>query len=95
MTIEEGFRDIKHGLLFKRLRLSSVDRVVKMLLVGVLAHLFALIIGSQAGCYPQIIQYISIPSKRKKLLSVFRVGLIILHKYLSMKLPLRLVPEAI
>jgi hypothetical protein len=95
MTIEEGFRDIKDGLLFNRLRLSRVDKVAKMLLVGVIAYLFAMIIGSQVERYPEIIQYVSILSKRKKkLLSIFRIGLTILRKYI-VKVPLRLVPEAL
>lgn len=97
MTVEEGFRDIKDGLMFKRLRLSRVDKVGKMLLAGVVAYLFALIIGSQVERYPEIIQYIStLPKskKKKKLLSIFRIGLMILRKYI-VKVPLRLVPEVL
>lgn len=95
MTIEEGFRDMKDGLLFKRLRLSRVDKVGKMLLAGVLAYLFALMIGSQAEQYPEIIQQISTLPKNKKtkLLSIFRIGLMISHKFILVKAPLRLVPE--
>lgn len=75
MTIEEGFQDMKDGLLFKRLRLSRVDKVDKMLLARVLAYLFALMIGSQAEQYPEIIQQISTLPKNKKtkLLSIFRI----------------------
>lgn len=98
MTIEEGFRDIKDGLLFKRLRLSRADKVGKLLLAGVLAYLFALIIGSQAEHYPEIIQFISVLPKKKKaqkLLSIFNVGIIITRKWPSIKLPIDLVPEAL
>ncbi len=96
MTIEEGFRDLKDGLLFKRLRLSTAEKVGKMLLVGVLAYLFVLIIGSQAEQYPAIIQLVSIFSKKsKKLLSIFRLGLIISRKFILTKIPLQLIPEAI
>jgi hypothetical protein len=96
MTIEEGFRDLKDGLMFKRLRLSRADKVGKLLLAGVLAYLFALIIGSQAERHPELIQLISILPKREaaqKLLSIFSVGMIITRKRPSIKLPLRLVPE--
>ena len=96
MTIEEGFRDIKDGLMFKRLRVSRVDKVGKLLLAGVLAYLFALIIGSQAERYPELMQLISVLPKREnaqKLLSVFTVGIVIIRKWPSIKLPLHLTPE--
>jgi len=98
MRIEEGFRDMKDGLLFKRLRLSRADKVGKMLLVGVLVYLFALMVGSQAEKNLELIKVISLLPRRKnakKLLSVFRIGLIIITRCPSLKLPLQLVPEAL
>jgi len=96
MTIEEGFRDLKDGLFFKRLRLSRVDKVGKLLLAGVLVYLFALIIGSQAERYPELLQLISVlPKKAQKLLSIFNTGIIIIRKWPSIKLPIDLVPETL
>ena len=98
MTIEEGFRDLKDGLFFKRLRLSRADKVGKLLLAGVLAYLFALIIGSQAERYPELLQLISVLPKKKKaqkLLSIFNTGIIIIRKWPSIKLPIDLVPETL
>ncbi len=95
MTIEEGFRDLKNGFFFNHLRLSNPEKVGKMLLVGVLAYLFALIMGSNAERMPQLMQLITITTKHhtQKLLSVFRIGLIISTKYQSIKIPLKLVRE--
>ncbi|MEO0127368.1 MAG: transposase, partial [candidate division WOR-3 bacterium] len=96
MLIEESFRDIKDGLLFKRLRLSRADKVGKMLLVGVLVYLFILIIGVQATKYHQLIEEISILPKIKKskrLLSVFRIGLLVAGRCNSIKFLLRLTSE--
>jgi hypothetical protein len=95
MTIEEGFRDLKDGFLFNRLRLTRPDKVGKMLLVGVLAYLFALMAGSNAERMPHLTQFITITAKRrsKKLLSAFRIGLIIITKYQLFKIPLKLVEE--
>lgn len=96
MTIEEGFRDIKDGLMFKRLRVSNAAKVGKMLLAGVLVYLFALIIGSQAERCPELVQCISTLPKRKGskiLLSVFRIGLILIGRCQSINSPLHLVPE--
>jgi len=98
MRIEESFRDIKDGLLFKRLRLSRADKVGKMLLAGVLVYLFALMIGSQAEKHPELIKVISLlprTKNAKKLLSVFRIGLIIITRCPSTNFPLHLVPEAL
>ncbi len=95
MTIEEGFRDLKDGLLFKRLRLSSFKKVAKILLAGVLVYLFVLIIGSYIEQYPEIIQLISILPKRKiKLLSIFRPGLTISRKFILTEIPLQLIQAA-
>jgi len=96
MLIEEGFRDIKDGLLFKRLKLSRADKVGKMLLVGVLVYLFILIVGAQVLKYRQLIEKISIlPKSResKRLLSVFRIGLLVAGRCESIKFLLHLVPE--
>ncbi len=96
MLIEEGFRDIKDGLLFKRLNLSRADKVGKMLLVGVLVYLFILIVGAQAMKHPRLIEEISILPKRresKRLLSVFRIGLLVAGRCASIKFLLHLVPE--
>lgn len=95
MTIEEGFRDIKNGFLFDRLRLSNPEKVGKMLLVGVVAYLFALIMGSNAERLPRLTQLITttVKYRSQKLLSVFRIGLIVSTKYQSVKIPLKLVLE--
>jgi len=98
MLIEEGFRDIKDGLLFRRLKLSRGDKVGKMLLVGILIYLFILIIGAQAIRYRRLIEEISIlPKSResKRLLSVFRIGLLVAGRCESIKFLLHLVPEGV
>jgi len=80
--------------MFKRLHLSRAERVGKMLLVGVGACLYAMIIGSQAEQYPDVIHAVSLlPKTSTKLLSVFRLGLIMIARCTSIKLALQLVLE--
>ncbi|MGQ9818045.1 MAG: hypothetical protein ACUVQ3_08895 [bacterium] len=59
MLIEDGFQDIKDGLLFKRLNLSRVDKI------GVLVYLFILMIGAQAIKYRWLLEEVSILRKSK------------------------------
>ncbi len=98
MLIEEGFRDLKDGLLFKRLKLSRADKVGKMLLVGVLVYLFILMVGAQAIKYHQLIEEISIlPRQResKRLLSIFKIGLLVAGRCKSIKFRCCLFPEGV
>jgi len=74
MTIEEGFRDIKHGLGFGRLRVADAERVGKLLLVGVLAYLFIILLGMAVIRRRRLWDAIINP-RCKSLLSVFRLGL--------------------
>ncbi len=93
MRIEEGFCDLKDGLMFKKLKVSQAEKVGKMWLVGVVVYLFAFIIGSRVVENPNLLQEISTIPKRKiskRLLSIFRIGILIIRRCQFIKFPLRL-----
>jgi len=97
MRIEEGFRDLKDGLMFKKLKVSQPEKLGKMWFVGVIVYLFAFIIGGQVVKNPDLLQEISTVPKHKnskRLLSIFRVGILIIRRCQFIKFPLCLQQES-
>ncbi|RKX70443.1 hypothetical protein DRP53_04950 [candidate division WOR-3 bacterium] len=80
MWVEEGLRDWKGWFELDRMRLSSSDRVERVLVLVVVCYLFTLLVGSWAELNPGWVLLVSEVRWGWKLLSSFRLGLALLRR---------------